>query len=281
MHNVSTEGAHSAATPTTTDNLTDYAQRQALFTRNYAAIADAASAPGLSAITSDDLIRATADHLHRYPGPDSDAEFQAWITEHVRPAAERLAAYFQMRVDHRKIVLAGIWSVIRGCGDLGADLGESGSPLRRPRLKQATDGKSHSKPKRKPIHASSPVRREPGSPSVTVSDLENDTWVYVFLHLEEFTAPGVPKVEGGRPPKLSTRLYAAARFQAMGWRTDRLRDRARFVNNEDAAKVERLSFDKEHGYGRYYPKSMRPRPALSRENLLPVVTGDAPLFDAM
>jgi hypothetical protein len=59
-------------------------------------------------------------------------------------------------------------------------------------------------------------------PDIDIPSLENETWFKVWQNLEDWLKPGKARV--------STRLYAWARFQAMAWRTERLRERKKFTS---------------------------------------------------
>lgn len=62
------------------------------------------------------------------------------------------------------------------------------------------------------------------------AELENKAWTKVFLRLDELLKPG--------SAKLSTRLYSLARFTAREWRTERIRNRARFVTLDEFQRIE-------------------------------------------
>jgi hypothetical protein len=61
-------------------------------------------------------------------------------------------------------------------------------------------------------------------PDIDIPSLENQTWFKVWEDLEDWLIPGTAKV--------STRLHALAKFQAMAWRTERLRERGKFTSIE-------------------------------------------------
>jgi hypothetical protein len=67
-------------------------------------------------------------------------------------------------------------------------------------------------------------------PSTDIPSLENQTWFKVWENLEDWLIPGKAKV--------STRLYAMARDQARGWRTNRLRERKKWVSMESFLQKE-------------------------------------------
>jgi hypothetical protein len=66
--------------------------------------------------------------------------------------------------------------------------------------------------------------------------LENQTWFKVWENLEDWLIPG--------PAKVSTRLYAMARFQARAWRTERLRERDRWVLFDNFLRKENSGYPK-------------------------------------
>jgi hypothetical protein len=63
----------------------------------------------------------------------------------------------------------------------------------------------------------------------TVRSIEAQVWMKVFLELPKWLAPGYSNDPARPPASLGTRLYAAARMQALGWRTDQLRYRQKFM----------------------------------------------------
>ena len=63
----------------------------------------------------------------------------------------------------------------------------------------------------------------------TVRSIEVQVWMKVFLELPQWLAPGYSNDPTKPPASLGTRLYAAARLQALGWRTEQLRYRQRFM----------------------------------------------------
>jgi len=69
-----------------------------------------------------------------------------------------------------------------------------------------------------------------GIDDMTVASLESITWMKVFQNLDGWLTPGTAK--------LNTRFFAAGRMQALGWRQDRLRNRAKFITLDDAIKAE-------------------------------------------
>jgi len=62
------------------------------------------------------------------------------------------------------------------------------------------------------------------------AELENKAWTKVFLRLDELLEPG--------SAKLSTRLYSLARFTAREWRTERIRNRAKFITLDEFRRIE-------------------------------------------
>jgi hypothetical protein len=166
--------------PTTTE------RRKALeklYVANYAAIREIASAePSLLIQDIERLAESVAEHLDEYSGPDDPDLFLDWAASIVQPAAASVAAFYAMHTAHSRIVYKGIWSVLQGCSDLGAD--ES-----------------------------------------VAEELAQSVWIRIHSELPEWTRPGTAK--------LSTRLYSRARFAARRWKTDRLRNRAKFLDFAD------------------------------------------------
>jgi hypothetical protein len=115
------KGAPSATAPTVNPISERTAALEALFTQNYSHVMDAASGPGLSADDIDRLISATARHLDSYDGELADESFRAWVIPHLETAAAFTIAHNGLRESYRRVVLKGIWSVLRQCGDLGID----------------------------------------------------------------------------------------------------------------------------------------------------------------
>jgi hypothetical protein len=64
----------------------------------------------------------------------------------------------------------------------------------------------------------------------TVRELENQAWLKIFLQIDGFLAEGTAK--------LKNRLFAMGRWQAMAWRSERLRHRERFMTLEDYQQIE-------------------------------------------
>lgn len=65
----------------------------------------------------------------------------------------------------------------------------------------------------------------PGAAFSTVDELEQEVWVKVLERIDEFVTPGTAK--------LSTRLFALARFTAMRWKTDQVRQRRKLYRRID------------------------------------------------
>jgi len=115
--------------------------------------------------------------------------FLSWATSFVREQAALLQRFYQMRRDYEDVVRKAIWSI--NAIDLGF-----------------TD-------------------RE-------VAALESKVWEWLRfdetspLYTEGVAKPGREHYANGSAGPC-TRLYNFARFQALGWRTERLRHRARFM----------------------------------------------------
>lgn len=70
------------------------------------------------ALTQGDINNIITDVAHQLPNYDggrTELGFRAWLDETAKP----LASFYAMRRKYGRSVLAGIWSVLRGCGDLG------------------------------------------------------------------------------------------------------------------------------------------------------------------
>ncbi|HEY4381913.1 MAG TPA: hypothetical protein VGN01_16315 [Acidobacteriaceae bacterium] len=93
----------------------------------------------------------------------------------------------------------------------------------------------------------------------TLLEIECDVWSKVFESFEEWRRPGFG-LAGRKPAKLSTRLSAYARLQAMGWKKAELRKGAKFATCEDGEKIEGFLYLKFTGRGRLYPENLKPRP---------------------
>lgn len=140
---------------------------------------------------------------------------------------ERRAFFDAMYLENRRVVFAAIWKIIVQCTDLGADL----DPVTESRAELNT-----------------------------ATEIEREVWSKVWIDLDRWAEPPRANRLGREPAKLSTRLYDFARLQAMGWKKDRLRNRARHVSHDDGVMVESFLFDKAHGYGKFYPESLKPHP---------------------
>jgi DNA-directed RNA polymerase specialized sigma24 family protein len=70
----------------------------------------------------------------------------------------------------------------------------------------------------------------------TVHELEQDAWTRVWADIDGWAAPGYG-LNGRKPAKITSRLYAFARSLALGWRTARLRERTKFGDADEAARV--------------------------------------------
>lgn len=131
---------------------------------------------------------------------DQPQPFLSWATSFVRGQAALLQRFYQMRSDYQDVVRKGIWSIGKNVSDLGF-----------------TDR--------------------------DVAALESKVWEWLrYDETSPLYTKGVAKrgrehyANGSAGP--STRLYNYARFQALGWRTERLRQRARFMPFEDFLEAE-------------------------------------------
>ena len=70
------------------------------------------------------------------------------------------------------------------------------------------------------------TRRELG----TADEIASDTWMWALGHIDELRKPGT-----GR---LTTRMYARARWQARQWRTNQLREKSCYASIDDLAAIE-------------------------------------------
>jgi hypothetical protein len=64
----------------------------------------------------------------------------------------------------------------------------------------------------------------------TFRDIEAQTWVKAFLKLDQLLLPGTANMKN--------RLYSLGQFQARAWRTQRLRNRAKFTSLDEYRKIE-------------------------------------------
>jgi hypothetical protein len=157
----------------------------------------ASSDPRLTLDDHDTLTRAVVRLLDHFPGPDDPDALAQWaISTIVQPGLELLATLNTLRGEYRAVVLRAIWSVLFRCDDLGVTYPDKGMG--------------------------------------TVGEIEQEVWIRIFLDLDKWLTPAYSKRIGGKPAKLSTRLYEFARLQAMGWRTERLRKLAKFGDLADA-----------------------------------------------
>jgi len=119
------------------------------------------------------------------------------------------------------------------------------------------------------------------SETYIMEQIEAATWAWALHHLDDLMVPG--------SAKLSTRLQAQARFQALTWRKSRLRDNGRFDRDVDVERFgDERSFrlgdnllplyydpgdddDAEEGQPKKQPKA-RPIPA-SSDSLLAMKSG--------
>jgi hypothetical protein len=135
------------------------------------------------------LLNQVRTRLEQYDGEADDrADFIQWISDSVeeqlkRRAEERArekevtAKFTAMYTAGKKSLKAGIWSVLKGCEDLGADKAE-------------------------------------------VEEVAQRAWIKVWQRFQSWEKKG--------PATITTRLYDFGRAQALGWRTQRLRDREKF-----------------------------------------------------
>jgi hypothetical protein len=84
----------------------------------------------------------------------------------------------------------------------------------------------------------------------TVHELEQDAWSRVWAEIDAWNSPGYG-LNGRKPAKITSRLYALARFFALGWRTTRLRERAKFGDTE----IARVGYDPQTGVIFIEPKN--------------------------
>jgi hypothetical protein len=129
--------------------------------------------------------------LPKYRGKRSPQPFTAWAVRYVRNQSLLLQRFYQMRSDYQDVVRKGIWSIGNNARDLGF-----------------TD-------------------RE-------VPALESRVWEWLRydesspLYTKGVAKPGREHYAKGSAGPV-TRLYNFARYQALGWRTECLRHRARFT----------------------------------------------------
>jgi hypothetical protein len=62
------------------------------------------------------------------------------------------------------------------------------------------------------------------------AELENKTWMKIYLQLEGLLIPGTAS--------LKNRLYGLARWEARAWRTERLRNRAKYISIDEFVRRE-------------------------------------------
>lgn len=67
---------------------------------------------------ADRIVSRLHQHLHAYRGPKDEGQFLAWAIRFVRDEASTLRRFHQLIEEHRRVVLEGIWSVLRSCMDL-------------------------------------------------------------------------------------------------------------------------------------------------------------------
>jgi hypothetical protein len=75
-------------------------------------------------VTPGEVDRLTAklwDRLESYRGPKTEFEVMAWCVRYLRREAEALRRFHQLQSDHRRVVLEGLWSVLRATSDLMDD----------------------------------------------------------------------------------------------------------------------------------------------------------------
>lgn len=78
-----------------------------------------------------------------------------------------------------------------------------------------------------------------GADNGTVSEIESTTWVRILMGLDRWLTQPYSDTPGCAPAQLATRLYSYARLQAMGWRTGRLRYRAKHISQDVLEKSNR------------------------------------------
>ena len=64
----------------------------------------------------------------------------------------------------------------------------------------------------------------------TADEIASDVWTWALDHIDELMKAGTAK--------LTTRMYARARWQARAWKTRQLRDRARYAPIDAAERIE-------------------------------------------
>jgi hypothetical protein len=172
-----------------------------LYLQSYSEMwAAAASDSNLLIGDADTLLRTVARLLEQYPGPDDDSgAFAQWATETIiQPGVERMAAFYVLREQNRKVVFKAIWTVLKVSDDLGVNL--------------------------------------PGKQLGTLGEIESEVWTKVFLDLDGWLSPGT-STRGREPAKVSTRLYGFARDQALGWQKNQIRHRRKKDIADSVAKT--------------------------------------------
>ena len=161
--------------------LAELSEAEQLYFRNRGIVCDnILNNSGLYVMDGEYIANSVAKRLDEYGGPCDDEAFIAWANEIARPDVERRIFFDQLRRNHRGAVRAGIWTI---------------------------------------LHANLNLRDNDSIPKI-MREIESDTWVWVWQHIDDLVVPGTAS--------LATRLRAAARFQAMTWRQTRLRANAKF-----------------------------------------------------
>lgn len=182
---------------------------QELYLQTYPYILDAILKTNvtLTIDEADVVMGAVARLLDRYDGGNDEDEFTAWaIGKVANPGAERLLRFHAMRQRYTPNVRKALWSVLKGCLDLGVH------------------------------HAGEELGAGPGCVG-TAAELEALVWADVLLDFDKWLQPGKPGAPSRRPARLATRLYAFARLKARAWKTAQIRSKRKYAPPEKVDQI--------------------------------------------
>jgi hypothetical protein len=69
----------------------------------------------------------------------------------------------------------------------------------------------------------------------TADEIASDVWMWALTHIDELRKPGTAK--------LTTRMSDRARWQARAWKTQQLRDKAKYASLEDAETAQTVELN--------------------------------------